>query len=166
MVPQLKMHVDLERLLDLAQELESIQQNIESISSTYKGCRQQLDKSIATMPDVQHMMLDITHELEEIILSTEQYGQGLYMANREYRIADNKVMEMYMNLQDVHIDNRPNTIHETVVRQIETSSLIQIKERSIICPLPNKEDFSQEHMIAGNIQDGKNILIRTWTQYL
>ncbi len=152
--------IDLESMKSISSQLNRMQQHVEAIETDYKLTSSEINSGIKKN-DIQLMLIEVERDLRQLKLNTSAYGDTLNQALQTYRQSEKTVTQLYHELRQENTDKRCTTYNVINKHTIKSES-IKLKNMSCPCPLPKKQQFENAEIYAGSIQNGDNILVRSW----
>ena len=130
------------------------------ISCEYKYIYINCNKEILDRNNIRSLMKEVSKSLNRIVEKTNNYSNVLSYACEEYRKAEVEIERLYHLYQCDEGNNKVNKLSST--SQDKGIINFYIMKNIKPCPLPEKNHITVATVKKGTIEEGKNILIRTW----
>lgn len=154
----------LQHMSILAEKINDIQRTIKLIAYDHETTKNNLDDEIVSRGNINNLMREVDENLSKIIFKTKNYEELLVYSCNEYRKSEEKINKLYQYYGQNEYVDKQRTASLLVGKTKDITNTINLNIIKTIkpCPLPKKEQITVSKVTKGVIEEGKNILIRTW----
>lgn len=152
--------INLEAAEGITSQLSHMLQHMEQIATDYRSTSLEIHPDVRKNT-VEHMLREVERNIQQLMSNTSAYGNTLCQALQAYRQSEKTVSQLYHKLQEEH--KHKSCLTDNIIN-VHTIKPQTIKPRNMRypCPLPKKYQFEKAEIYAGCIQNGNNILVRSW----
>ncbi|GKX28616.1 hypothetical protein SH1V18_10960 [Vallitalea longa] len=155
----MQISAQLQYMSILADRINDIKRKINLIIFTYESIHNNLDNEILGRDDISSLIREVDNNLNILAERTGNYSDVLSYACEEYSKSEEEIVRLY-HLECGDYLNKLSSSYSIIKVQkiIDFNMIKNIKP----CLLPKKEQITMSKVTKGVIEDGKNIIIRTW----
>lgn len=144
----------------LADRINDIKRRINLIIYNYESINNDLNGEILDRDNISNLIRELDDNLNKIVERTCNYSNVLSYACDEYRKSEEEIVRLYHLYECGDYKNKISSSYSIIKVQgiIDFNIIESIKP----CLLPKKEQITMSEVSKGVIEEGKNIIIRTW----